>query len=70
MASSSCYVCINTTSVVKTYLDKRDNWLQISPKGPAPDWCSGLFSEPLREWGMRSTLSVKFLIVIPPTTSN
>ena len=47
VVNCSCYIYVNTTSEVKTYLDKSTQlatWLQVSPKVPGPDWFSGLFS--------------------------
>ena len=35
VTSSTCYLCVNTTLKVKTYLDKTRQlatWLQVSPK--------------------------------------
>ena len=42
---SSCYVYVNTTSEVKTYLDtirKFITWWQVSPVAPGSGWFSGL----------------------------
>ena len=68
MTNSTCYLYVNTTLRVKTYLHKLVKaYLAISlPQVPYPDWALGLFF-----WKeMRFILSIKSPVVTPPTTSN
>ena len=66
ITNSTCYLCVNTTLKVKTYLDKTRQLSKSLPTVPGPDWVSGLFS-----WKeMRFILPIKIPVVTPPTTSN
>ena len=41
--NSSCYLYVNITLTVKTYLDKTRQLITSLPKVSGPDWVSGLF---------------------------
>ena len=68
MTDNSCYVCINTTSEVKTYLGIVRQLTQVSLDVPGPIWVSGWFS--LVPKRMKSILLTKVAVVTSPTTSN
>ena len=72
MANSSCYICVNTTLEVKTYLNKSRQlatWLQVSPRWQAQAGFQAYSLKFLREWDLFCLLMFRLSLLLLLTGS-